>query len=130
MSLTKKSKFLNKRNNDSYIINQYTIPYNITSLRRYKHIDQLELQDGKTILASLGPMDLGIYPHNGLNTYVVTSSEENRIDIVAHKLYGAAALYWILCYVNNISDPLTLPVGKILFYPDIASLKQFPNPLS
>ena len=62
--------------------------------------------------------------------YTVTAADENRIDIIATKVYGAAYLYWILCYINNIEDPLNVPVGRILLVPKISGLRQFPNPLS
>jgi hypothetical protein len=128
--LKKQVKNLNKRENGSEILAQYTVPYGLDSLSRYKHIDELLLIDNNIIKATLGPVDLSIIPHNGLSTYTVPNYEENRIDLVATKLYGRASLYWIICYVNNISDPLVLPAGRILFIPDIQSLKRFPNPLA
>jgi len=130
MSLTKKIKDLKGRVNDDYIVSQYTVPYGIANNSRYKHLDELLLQDGKVINATLGPVDMSIYPFGGTNIYTVTASDENRIDIIATKVYGSASLYWIICYMNNIEDPLVLPSGRVLFIPDLGSLRQFPNPLS
>lgn len=130
MTVKNKIKNLNKRENSKEILAQYVVPYSASSLDRYKHIDELLLTDGKVIKATLGPIDLGIIPYSNFSIYVVPEYEANRIDLVATRLYGSASLYWILCYANNILDPLKLEAGTILFFPDIDSLKQFPNPLS
>jgi hypothetical protein len=130
MALTKQIKFLNGRNNGERISAQYTVPYSMTARSRYKHIDELKLVDNKIIKATMGPIDMSIYPYNGLQKYIVTATDENRIDIVAYKIYGDSSLYWILCYFNRIADPLKLPIGTSLHYPDLASVMQYPNPLS
>lgn len=131
MAINKKQKNLNGHVNDeTFIKAQYTIPYATRNKSRYKHIDELLLEDGKNIKSTLGPVDLSIYPYEGANLYTVTPADENRIDIIATKLYGSAAYYWVLCYINNIEDPLNVPAGTILFTPPISSLKRFPNPLS
>ena len=70
-----------------------------------------------------------ILPYAYNTPYVVLKTEENRLDIIAHKIYGKASLYWVICYANNISDPYNVPAGTILFLPDFASLYEFPNPL-
>ena len=130
MAKNKQLKNLKGRINDDYIKGQYIVPYSINDTSRYKHIDELKLIDGKSIKATLGPVDLSVYPFEGTSMYTVTSADENRIDIIATKLYGSASLYWVLCYMNKIEDPLNIPVGTVLFVPSISSLKRFPNPLS
>jgi hypothetical protein len=130
MNKQRQIKDLKNRLNDDYILAQYKVTYGINDMSRYKHIDELLLADNKVLKATLGPSDMSIYPFNGTNIFTVTAAEENRIDIVAYKVYGAANLYWVLCYFNAISDPLNLPVGTVLFIPELTSLKQFPNPLS
>lgn len=130
MANIRQIKNLRNRKNSEFIDAQYKVSYNVTSMSRYKHIDELLLANGKLIKSTLGPIDLSVFPFNGTQTYTVTSAEENRIDIIAFKFYGAASLYWILCYFNNIEDPLKIPVGTVLLIPELSSLKQFPNPLS
>lgn len=130
MKKQRKIKDLKNLTNDSYILAQYKVTYSINDMSRYKHIDELLLSDNKVVKATMGPSDMSIYPFNGTNMFTVTAAEENRIDLVAYKVYGAASLYWIICYFNAIADPLKLPVGTVLFIPELTSLKQFPNPLS
>ena len=131
MAVNKKIRDLKGRDNDPYFIkSQYIVPYSTSNNSRYKHIDELLLKDGKLIKHTLGPVDLSIYPYDGVDIYTVTEADENRIDIIATKLYGAAYLYWILCYINNIDDPLNVQTGRILLAPKISGLRQFPNPLS
>lgn len=125
--MNKRIKQLNKRLNDDSIKSQIVVPYTITSDSFYKHIDELILQDGKTIKATLGPVDLSIYPYNGVVTDVV---RDNRIDLVATKHYGKASMYRAIVYLNAIPDPLNIEDGTIVLIPNKESLKQFPNPLS
>lgn len=128
--IRKRKKNLNRFNNASSIKAQYIVPYGADGLSRYKHIDELELEDGKTIKATLGPIDLGVYPYEGTTMFTVTAGEQNRIDIVAYKVYGKASMWWAIAYANNIKNPLRLDIGTVLRIPSISTLKRFPNPLS
>jgi hypothetical protein len=131
MAINKRIKNLKGFVNDTNFIKaQYTVPYGVRNNSRYKHIDDLLLDDSKVIKSTLGPVDLSIYPYEGTDLYTVTAADENRIDIIATKIYGSASFYWILCYINSIEDPLHIPTGTILFTPPINSLRRFPNPLS
>ena len=114
---------------DSYIVKHYLPSYSANSDNRYKHIETISLYDNKTIKATMSPIDLNIIPYNGIATYIVTSAEENRIDLISLKFYGASKFYWAICYMNNIADPLNVPVGTPLIIPDISCLKKYPNPL-
>lgn len=118
-----------KRSHDSYILEQYITEYSIASLSRYKHSNTFLLADGKTIKGNLNPWDRAIALAN-TSEFIVTVGEEDRIDIVATKVYGNASLYWVLCYANSISDPLKLPVGKYLLIPALEDLFEYPNPLA
>ena len=128
--ITRTNKDLKGFNNSKQIKNQITVPYGVNDLSRYKHIDELLLTDGKTIKATLGPIDLSVYPYDVPETYTVTEQDEDCIDIIAYKVYGQASLYWAICYANNIKDPLKIPLGTTLYIPSLDELKQFPNPLS
>jgi hypothetical protein len=128
--MNKKIKNLKGRVNSDYIKVQYVIPYSLENNSRYKHRDELLLRDGKVIKATSGPIDMGIIPYDGITLYTVTEAEENRIDIIATKFYGSASMYWVICMANNISDPLDLPIGRILSLPSASALRRFPNQLS
>lgn len=117
--------------NSRSILGQYMVPYRADGLSRYKHIDELDLQDGKTIKATLSPVDTSVYPFEVSTEYVVSEADENRLDIIAYKVYGRASMYWAIAYANSIKDPLTeVTAGRILLIPSISTLKRFPNPLS
>lgn len=49
--------------------------------------------------------------------YEVSSTEENRLDIIADKLLGSSDYAWVLCYFNNISDGYTVKEGQKLKVP-------------
>lgn len=126
----RKLKDLKGFSNDESIRAHYTIRYGFESNSRYKHIDELLLEDGKTIKATMGLVDLGIYPFNGIDSYSVPESTENRLDIIATKFYGSASMYWVIGYTNVIPDPYVIPIGKPLILPVKEALWKFPNPLS
>jgi hypothetical protein len=130
MAINKKIKNLRGRYDDSYIKAHYSVPYSMISNGRYKHIDELLLYDGKLIKATLSPIDLSTIPFDGSQLYLVTSAEKNRLDLIALKFYGSSDLWWVICYMNNISDPLNLPIGKSLIIPVLSGLRKFPNPLA
>jgi len=127
MALIRQERDLGKRKNDSSILAQYLVPYTLSSDSFYKHIDELKLEDGKVIKATMSPTDMSIVPYDGLDTTVVT---ENRIDVIATKYYGKASLWRAIAYMNSISDPLSLYEGQLLVIPNINGLRKFPNPLS
>jgi len=133
MAIVRQLKNLNKRVNSSEILGQYVIPYSIKSNSRYKHIDELDLADGKRIKASMGYIDLGTMIHSGTTDYIITQADTGRLDIVATKVYGYASLWWIIAYANNISDPFSdvfVKDGRILKIPNMDDLRIFPNSLS
>lgn len=122
-------KDLRQRENDSYIKGQYLVSYDRYDTNRYKRVDELDLQDGNTIKATLSPLDMSIITF-GVNTpFIVRRIDENRIDNIAFKIYGKSSMYWVLCYANNIEDPYKIRTGDVLLAPDFNSLFEFPNPL-
>lgn len=124
-----REKNLGTRTNDSYILKTYIAEYSITSLSRYKHLEKLSVYNKGIINSTPAKRDMGITPKQ-TTTFVVTAAEENRIDVVATKVYGNASLYWAICYMNGISDPLSLAIGTVLTIPDLKGLFQYPNPLA
>lgn len=119
-------KELNKRYNDSSIVEQYIVPYTVEDDSFYKRIDELLLEDGKRIKATLSPSDMVVFPFGGRDTVIVT---ENRIDVIATKYYGKASLWRAIAYMNGIKDPLKLQKGTPLNLPSKRSLREYPNPL-
>lgn len=126
----RRTKNLRGRQEDSYILTHEVLAYGVKSNNRYKHIDELGLYDGKKIKATLSPMDTSILPYGGVEPFTVPKHMENRIDLVSLKFYGVSSLYWVICYMNSLPDPLVLPAGKVLFIPSISGIRRFPNPLS
>lgn len=49
--------------------------------------------------------------------YDVSQSEENRLDLIAAKLLGAASYSWVLAYFNGIEDGFTVRPGQRLVVP-------------
>lgn len=47
----------------------------------------------------------------------VTTSEENRLDIIAYNTLGSAQYAWAIAYFNGISDGFTAYVGQRLMIP-------------
>lgn len=126
-----KYRVKNRPNNyhDSYIKTEYITEYSITSLNRYKHSTKYLLADDKLVTGNLNPWDRAILSQNS-SQYIVAPGEENRIDLVAAKVYGNSALYWVLCYMNKIEDPLNIPVGTFLLVPRLSEVFQGSNPLA
>ena len=54
--------------------------------------------------------------------YVVTMSEEDRLDIISTSFYGTPKYWWVIAIANNIIDPFTLEIGTNLRIPPIISL--------
>ena len=48
---------------------------------------------------------------------------ENKADLISYKYYGAVNYWWLICEVNNITDPLTeLTRGKQLAIPSLSDI--------
>lgn len=48
---------------------------------------------------------------------VVTTTTENRLDLIAHKYLGSAQYAWVIAYFNNIEDGFTVREGTRLLIP-------------
>ena len=135
--LSRQKKIKESARNSKTIAGQYTVPYSNISLSRYKHMDELDIErdDGEfiTITASKSLVDLSVYPFTAEMSYIVKPGEEGRLDIIAFKTMGSAALWWAIAYRNGIYDPRDeeeVYVNKLLYIPTVESLTTFPNPLS
>lgn len=128
MALVRQPRDLGKYINDSSILEQYIVPYTLSSNSFYKHIDEVKLEDGKVIKLTMSPTDISIVPYEGFSINVI--SKTNRIDVLATKYYGKASLWRAIAYMNKIADPLKLYIGQPIGIPNIEGLRKFPNPLS
>ena len=49
--------------------------------------------------------------------YEVTSSEQNRLDLIAYKYLGSAQYNWVIAYFNEIEDGFSCRTGQKLMIP-------------
>jgi len=57
------------------------------------------------------------------STHVISQAFEGRPDLIAHKVYGSVALWWVICQFNGVVNPFTdLYVGKLVKVPDYSQL--------
>ena len=50
--------------------------------------------------------------------HVVTDRDSYRIDLIAWRYYRDVRLWWLIAEVNDIANPLEIPVGTKLRIPD------------
>lgn len=46
----------------------------------------------------------------------------DRIDLLAHRYFGDAKLWWVICDYNDIAFPLSLEEGRVLRVPSVEYL--------
>jgi len=88
---------------------------NISRLSRYASSDVFNA--GGSLI--LNTFDVSLYSSTGDEQYYeVKSEDENRLELIAYKLYGDATLWWLLAYANGIIDPFTeISIGTRLLIP-------------
>ncbi len=47
----------------------------------------------------------------------------DRIDVLAHRYFGDANLWWVICDCNSIAFSLEIPTGTILRIPSSTSIQ-------
>ena len=58
--------------------------------------------------------------------YFVEANDKGRPDIIAYKMYGNPALYWVVLWINGILDPLEgIYPGMMLRLPQQQRLVSF-----
>jgi len=55
--------------------------------------------------------------HSSDSYHQVTDADSKRIDLIAWRYYGDVRLWWVIAEVNEIGDPLEIPVGTRLRIP-------------
>ena len=48
---------------------------------------------------------------------------ENRIDLIANRIYGETQLWWVVMEYNNLEDPEDIPSNTIINYPSALDLE-------
>lgn len=48
--------------------------------------------------------------------------EGDRLDLLAHRMYGDARLWWVIADVNDIQFPLDISTGTQIFVPNPSEL--------
>jgi len=67
-----------------------------------------------------------IPPHVSDRFYSVEATDGGRPDLVAYKMYGTPALYWVILFINGILDPFeTIYPGMMLRIPSQRRLAEF-----
>jgi len=58
--------------------------------------------------------------------YRVDESDIMRPDMISYKNYGTVRYWWLICYVNEIEDPLlSITVGQLLRIPSLLDIYDF-----
>ena len=55
--------------------------------------------------------------NGSVSTRVTVLQESERLEIVAHRVYGDASLWWIIAAASNIGWGLQVPAGTRLIIP-------------
>lgn len=100
---------------------QYTYCYEYDHISRYKNLRQVIHQglspDRYVALETINAMS----SNTEVDHYVVPSSRENRLDLIARDMLGSATYAWIIAYFNDIEDGFTVPTGRTLTIPKTVS---------
>lgn len=93
---------------------QYNVCYDFDHISRYKGLRQI------THNPTTSERFMSLETPNPMITsakfiyYDVPRSEENRLDLIAHKFFGSAQYSWIISYFNGIEDGFTVNEGQRL----------------
>lgn len=102
---------------------QYTVCRDFDHISRYRGLRQV-IHEGATPERYMALECPNSFSSSVDVTYHdVSTSEENRLDIIAKKYLGSASYAWVIAYCNNIEDGFTISAGQRLVIPkNITSL--------
>ena len=81
-------------------------------------------ENGRYFLGTFSARD--IPRHNTDQFYVLSSEDVARPDLLSYKFYGTPKLYWVILWLNNISDPFEgMYPGMLLRIPTYTRLAQY-----
>ena len=75
------------------------------------------------------PQILGIDDYSKVNTYVVQKEQDMRLDLIMLEMYDQD--YYclehmdIICFINNLDNPLNVYPGMVLYYPPISEFDYY-----
>ena len=65
-------------------------------------------------------------PVRQVSYYRVAQEDLMRPDLISQKAYGTVSFWWVICLVNDLSNPFTdLEVGTLLKVPNILDVYDF-----
>jgi len=80
--------------------------------------------NGRYFLGTFPPPN--IIPHRTDRLYVVEAGDLYRPDLISYKLFKDPAFFWVILWLNGISDPFEgLYVGMTLRVPTVRRLAEF-----
>lgn len=96
---------------------QYTVCRDYDHISRYRGLRQV-IHEGSTDNRYMALESPNPYATNVDVVYHdVSTSEENRLDVIAKQYLGSASYAWIIAYFNQIEDGFTIFPGQRLAIP-------------
>ncbi|MBQ2856521.1 MAG: hypothetical protein IJE78_05225 [Bacteroidaceae bacterium] len=97
---------------------QYGVCRDYNHICRYRRLRQVvsnpqSTEDRFIALETPNPFET----HSEVIYYDVSTSEENRLDLIAFKVLGSAQYAWAIAYFNGIQDGFTAYPGQRLMIP-------------
>lgn len=96
----------------------YTVCRDFDHISRYRNLRQVKHNLGTTdsyvTLETANPF----VTHTEIKYHEVTSTEINRLDLIAYKELGSASYSWVIAYFNGIEDGYTVREGQRLILPN------------
>ena len=96
-----------------------TVSYKNAS--RYRNLRTLKDETNGRIHHE-SPIQQAIKKSSDDTLITITNETENRLDIVAYKVYGSPRYWWVIALANYIIDPFDIPAGSTLRIPPLLSL--------
>jgi nucleoid-associated protein YgaU len=92
----------------------------ISQSSRYNYQAIYRDEKGKTFLQTWKPREFS--SNSTTQTIIVNRNLAYRPDLISDKVYGTPLLWWAICYVNDILNPLDrkegLYPGRLIKIPD------------
>ncbi|RLC67140.1 MAG: hypothetical protein DRH97_05305 [Chloroflexi bacterium] len=91
---------------------------------RYKKSWAYQDDDGRYFLGTFPAVT--IPPHSSDSIYVLEAGDVARPDLIAYKFYKSPEYYWVILWVNGISDPFEeMFAGRTIRVPALRRLMEF-----
>lgn len=96
---------------------QYTVCRDFDHISRYRGLRQVihESKKPERYMALESPNSF--QSNIDVTYHDVSTSEENRLDIIAKHYLGSASYAWVIAYCNEIEDGFTISPGQRLVIP-------------